>query len=66
MTDGITEYRRFAKNCLNLSRIYQAPSHRALLMEMAEAWLMLARQAEPPDTLERSPYRQSRATKSSA
>jgi len=40
------QYRRYARNCLNLSKIYRAPSHSALLVEMAEAWDRLARQAE--------------------
>jgi hypothetical protein len=45
---GADEYRRYARNCLNLSRIYRAPSHSALLAEMAEVWSDLARQAEQP------------------
>jgi hypothetical protein len=40
------DYRRYARNCLDLSRLYRAPSHSALLVEMAEAWDRLARQAE--------------------
>jgi hypothetical protein len=40
------EYGRYARSCLDLSRLYRAPSHRALLVEMAEAWARLARQAE--------------------
>ena len=40
------DYRRYARNCLDLSRLYRAPSHSALLMEMAEAWVRLAQEAE--------------------
>lgn len=41
MADPV-EYRRFARECLDMARTVESPQSRALLMQMAQVWARLA------------------------
>jgi hypothetical protein len=45
------EYRKHARECVELAEKARAEHHRALLLGMADKWLLLASQAEREDKL---------------
>jgi hypothetical protein len=51
---NVQEYQRRAAQCLRLARTTNDPTNKALLLEMAQAWVRLAHQiqarTEPPPT----------------
>ena len=44
--ETIPDYRKFAEECRNLARGAKDPEHKEILERMAEAWLLLAAEAE--------------------
>jgi hypothetical protein len=42
-----SEYRKYAAECRALASLAKTPHQREILLEMAEAWLQLAQNAEP-------------------
>jgi len=45
-TSTAYEYRQRADNCLEIARVLELVRHRKMVLDMAEAWLRLAEQAE--------------------
>jgi len=44
-----TQYRRFAQECRRLAREAKTERHRKIMEEMAQAWDMLAKEADQED-----------------
>ena len=42
------DYRRFARECLQLAKVAETETSRALFLQMAQVWFRLAEEA-PPD-----------------
>jgi len=45
-TSTAYEYRQRADHCLEIARVLELVRHRKMVLDMAEAWLRLAEQAE--------------------
>jgi len=56
-TSAAYEYRQRADHCLEIARVVQLARHRKMVLDMAEAWLRLAEQAE----MTRNPFAPYRA-----
>jgi hypothetical protein len=50
------EYRRFAQECLEISKTVQDERSRALLIHMAQVWLRLADEEKPSEGRQKNDY----------
>lgn len=51
-----SEYRRFAQECLEMSKTVHDERARAVLIHMAQVWLQLAEQEKPSEGPHKSDY----------
>jgi hypothetical protein len=51
-----SEYRRFAQECLEMSKTVQDERSRAVLIHMAQVWLRLAEEQKPSEDQHKSDY----------
>jgi hypothetical protein len=45
-TDDANEYRRCALECVEMANVMDNPAHRLVLLQMAQAWMRLAENAD--------------------